>query len=185
VRPLRADARRNREAILTAADELFRADGSAIQMDAVAHCAKVGVGTLYRHFPTKEALVVELVIHRLETCLDEAERALNEEDSAVAMRKFITGLVDVMADDAGLREVLGTFDQDECQFYREELHHRKVALVTRAQADGIVRPDLTADDFGGLMCGLGAAMQAGASARMVGEVLLDGLHVPRVAQVGD
>jgi hypothetical protein len=56
---------------------------------------------------------------------------------------------------------------------------RKRSLVARAQADGLVRSDLDAEDFDGLMCGMGSAIQIGASPALIAEVLLDGLHVPK------
>jgi AcrR family transcriptional regulator len=182
-RPLRADARRNRDLIVAAAAELFRAAGMTIQMDAVAHRAGVGVGTVYRHFPTKEALLVELVVHRMELLVDEAEAAMAGEDPAAGMRRFIHGLARIMADDAGLVESLGATmgEPDDCAFYRQELMDRKRALVARAQADGLVRSDLKAEDFDGLMCGMGSAIQIGASPALIAEVLLDGLHVPKSA----
>jgi AcrR family transcriptional regulator len=180
-RPLRADARRNRDLIVAAAADLFRSAGMTLQMDAVAHRAGVGVGTVYRHFPTKEALLVELVVHRLELIVDEAEVAMAGEDPAAGMRKFIHGLARIMAEDAGLVESLGaTMGQpDDCVFYRQELMDRKRSLVARAQADGLVRSDLDAEDFDGLMCGMGSAIQIGASPALIAEVLLDGLHVPK------
>ena len=64
-RPLRADARRNRERSIRSARKVFARDGVEAQMDDVARDAGVGVGTLYRHFPTKEALLVELVREKL------------------------------------------------------------------------------------------------------------------------
>jgi AcrR family transcriptional regulator len=184
VRPLRADARRNRELIITAADELFRVEGAAVQMDAVAHRAGLGVGTLYRHFPTKEALLVELVIHRFEASLAEAEEALAESDSGVAMRRFVAGIVKIMTEDAGLQTALTNGDPDQCAFYRDELMERKRALVSRAQADGMVRADLTLDDFSALMCGLGASIQAGGTPQLVIDILLDGMHVPAACTGG-
>jgi AcrR family transcriptional regulator len=184
VRPLRADARRNREAIVAAADELFRAEGMALQMDAVAQRAGLGVGTLYRHFPTKDDLLAELVINRFEASLAEAEEALNEADSAVAIRKFFTGLVKIVEDDAGVLLALGglapgSASLDACAFYRDELAERKLALITRAQADGAIRSDLTIDDFGALMYGMTCALQAGGNPALMLDVILVGLGVPQ------
>src|SRR4249919_1027172 len=72
----RADARRNREKIIAAAEIAFRELGTAVQMEDIARRAKVGVGTLYRHFPTKEHLVAELATHCFSGCISEAETAL-------------------------------------------------------------------------------------------------------------
>jgi AcrR family transcriptional regulator len=183
IRPLRADARRNREAIVAAADELFRADGVAFQMDAVAQRAGLGVGTLYRHFPNKDDLLAQLVINRFETALAEAEAALAEEDSAVAVRMFFLGVLKIVQEDPGVMMALGGGITDggmeQCAFYEAELHERKLALITRAQADGAIRPDLTIDDFGALMYGMTHAMLAGANGDLLVEVILEGLRVPK------
>jgi AcrR family transcriptional regulator len=179
-RPLRADARRNREAILAAADELFRADGTAFQMDQVAHRAGLGVGTVYRHFPTKDALFVELVVHRLDTLLAEAESAMAECDPAAAIRQFIHGVASFMGSDAGLRAAIGaTADPAECAAYRQDLWDRKVAMVTRAQEVGAIRADLTVTDLDAIMCGLGAAIDSGGDPARIAEVMLDGMRVPK------
>ena len=80
VRPLRADARRNRERVLTAAAVVFSEHGHEAQMDDVARRAGVGVGTVYRHFPTKEALMEALALDHFERVLAAARKALDRED---------------------------------------------------------------------------------------------------------
>ena len=79
-KPLRADARRNRERIIAAARTVFAERGVEAQMDDVAREAGVGVGTVYRHFPHKEALLGELVAAKFRAFGDNAERALEVED---------------------------------------------------------------------------------------------------------
>ena len=79
-RPLRADARRNREKVLTAARDVFSEHGRDAQMDDVARRAGVGVGTVYRHFPTKEALIEALMVAAFEAIAAQAEAALEIED---------------------------------------------------------------------------------------------------------
>ncbi len=78
--PLRADARRNREKVLAAARAVFSEHGRDAQMDDVARRAGVGVGTVYRHFPTKEALIEALMVAAFETIAEAAEAALEIED---------------------------------------------------------------------------------------------------------
>ena len=73
LRPLRADARRNRAKVLEAAEEVFASEGLAVPIDEVARRAGVGVGTVYRHFPTKEALFEAIVVARLEALVERAE----------------------------------------------------------------------------------------------------------------
>ena len=79
-RPLRADARRNRERVIAAARAVFAEHGRDAQMDDVARRAGVGVGTVYRHFPTKEALLVALALDAFERVVAEARRALENPD---------------------------------------------------------------------------------------------------------
>jgi AcrR family transcriptional regulator len=183
-RPLRADARRNREAIVAAADDLFRTDGMALQMDEVAQRAGLGVGTVYRHFPTKEALTVELVQCRMATTITRAEQGMETCDPAGAVRQFIQDMAAMMGDDVGLREsfqvqVEADNRLDECVYFRQDLHDRKMAMVRRAQTAGVVREDLALEDFDALMCGMGQAILAGGNPALVADVLLEGLRVPR------
>ena len=79
-RPLRADARRNRERVLNAAREVFSREGMDAQIDDVARQAAVGVGTVYRHFPTKDALIQALAEDSLERVADAAQAQLERED---------------------------------------------------------------------------------------------------------
>jgi AcrR family transcriptional regulator len=185
-RPLRADARRNREAIVAAADDLFRSDGMALQMEEVAQRAGLGVGTVYRHFPTKEALTVELVQCRVETMISRAEQTIQGSDPAGALRRFILDMATVMAEDMGLREsfqvqVLADNQLDACVYYRQDLHERKLAMVKRAQEAGVVRGDLALEDFDALMCGMGQAIVAGGNPVLISDVMLEGMRVPRAA----
>src|ERR1700685_2378510 len=78
-RPLRADARRNRARIIEAARELFAGEQPNVQMDDIARHARVGVGTVYRHFPDKEALMGELVRQRFELFTENLRHALTDE----------------------------------------------------------------------------------------------------------
>jgi len=79
-RSLRADARRNREAVLEAARQAFADEGFICQMDDIARTAGVGVGTVYRHFPNKEALLDALVAARFELLAEETAKALERDD---------------------------------------------------------------------------------------------------------
>ena len=185
-RPLRADARRNREAIVAAADDLFRTDGMALQMDEVAQRAGLGVGTVYRHFPTKEALTVELVQCRVESTINRAELTMQHCDPAAALRRFIRDMAVVMGEDIGLREsfqvqVAADNQLDECVYYRKDLHERKLAIVKQAQDAGVVRGDLALEDFDALMCGMGQAIVAGGNPALIADVLLEGMRVPLMA----
>lgn len=91
--PLRADARRNREKILAAARELFREQGTAVPLEDVARLAGVGIGTLYRRFPDREALVRQVVVDGFEICLAAVEAARDELDDPVAALGRLFGRV--------------------------------------------------------------------------------------------
>ena len=105
---LRADARRNREAVLAAAKKLFADQGLDAQMPDVAKAANVGVGTVYRHFPTKDDLIAALVAERFERLADKAREGLEAEDAWEGIAEFIRFAAQIQADDRGLCEVMGS-----------------------------------------------------------------------------
>src|SRR5215468_9554997 len=100
-RPLRRDAERNRQLILRAASEVFTSRGLQASLDDVAQQAGVGVGTVYRRFPDKEALVEALFEERIQ-----AMKALAEPDSWTALVTFLESVCAALATDHGLREIL-------------------------------------------------------------------------------
>src|SRR5690242_8135354 len=104
-RPLRADARRNREAIVKAARAVFAQYGREAQMDDVARRAKVGVGTVYRHFPTKEALLEALAQDRFAQIAGFAQDALEVADPWEAFAGFLRRCAEVNASDRALSQV--------------------------------------------------------------------------------
>ena len=107
-RPLRADARRNREKVLAAARAAFSEQGREAQMDDVARRAGVGVGTVYRHFPTKEALIEALMVAAFETIAAAAEEALEVEDPWEAFTSVLWRGAETMAGDRALSEVFAS-----------------------------------------------------------------------------
>lgn len=161
-RPQRADARRNRERILEAAREAFGALGAEAQMDEVARLAGVGVGTVYRHFPTKEALLGELVRQKFRTMCAAAREALAEEDDPftvfAGLLRRNAGLA--AADSAIQFAMLGAGERvwEQARSEQEELLGLTGELMARAQSAGKMRPDVSAADIPMLMCGLCATM---------------------------
>src|SRR5947207_2451662 len=107
-RALRADARRNREAVLAAAKKLFADQGLDAQMPDVAKAAKVGVGTVYRHYPTKDDLIAALVAERFERLAQKAREGLEMDDAWEGISEFIRFSAQIQADDRGLCEVMGS-----------------------------------------------------------------------------
>ncbi|TML02228.1 MAG: TetR/AcrR family transcriptional regulator [Actinobacteria bacterium] len=162
-RPLRADARRNREKIVSAARQIVGEHGEAAQIDDVARLAGVGVGTVYRHFPNKEALMGELVRMCVVECTAIAEQCASIEDPWDAFAGMVRSSCERMAADAAMRRTWQAADDAAVAYaapVKAELHDAAELLIRRAHESGELRPDFTVDDMGGLMCGLGAAIDA-------------------------
>jgi AcrR family transcriptional regulator len=161
-RPLRADARRNRERILVAAREVFAECGASAQIDDVARQAGVGVGTVYRHYPTKEALMAELVREKFRLLNARAQEALDEDGEPFeVLSDLMWRNAEELARDATMQQTfIGFDDQIWAQAEPEQaalLEHTAV-LIDRARAAGTIRDDITALDIGMLMCGVSATM---------------------------
>lgn len=177
-KPLRADARRNHERILKAARAVFADQGMQSQIDDVARRAKVGVGTLYRHFPTKEALVEALVRERFEELAGYAREALEHEDAWEGFCELIWRAAERNAADLAFCEAVASTDQSRVV---EEvgLARSTSALMQRAIAQGRMRADATEDDVPMLMCGASSVMRTspapGAWRRYL-TLMLDGLR---------
>ena len=175
-RPQRADARRNRAAIVKAARAVFARYGREAQMDDVARRAKVGVGTLYRHFPTKDALLEALALEQFERITAWAREALEEEDAWAACEALIWRSAKLQASDRALMEAVA---DHKCRVAQEshELHACTEELLARARAAGTVRADATAMDVQVMMCALGSVMQQGDERwQRYLELMLDGLR---------
>lgn len=162
-KPLRADARRNRERILVAAQAEFALSGGEAQMDAIATRAGVGVGTVYRHFPTKEALVVQLIRQRFEEFVAGAHEALEITDPWEAFAGFMLANAERCAADAGTQHMFLHADPDVAPRLAREtgLLGLSQQLIDRGQAAGVIRPDFSAEDIGMVMCGVASAMHHG------------------------
>ena len=174
---MRSDARRNRERILDAARAAFAEEGSGVQMEAVARRAQVGVGTLSRHFPTKEALVSELARHLAAGAARDAEAALEMPDPWESIVWLVERNAAGMARNAGLRATFASVRlEDSCPFEAAAIEGGTGALLARAQQAGALREDVTAEDFQALMCGLSATIARGADWRRHAGILLDGLR---------
>lgn len=188
-RVLRADARRNREAVLAAAKKLFADQGLDAQMPDVARTANVGIGTVYRHFPKKDDLIAALVAERFERLADKARECLAMDDAWDGLAEFIRFAAQIQADDRGLCDVVGSRPEMMGAAARAAgLPELSEKLVKRAQRVGAVRRDLTWEDIPMIACGLGGiARQTTGTAtgrwpRLV-EIILDGLRSPGSAKL--
>ena len=176
-RSLRADARRNRERILVAAREVFAREGRGVQMPDVASAAGVGVGTLYRHFPAKEDLVRALVQDKVQAAIDASREALTRDDPGEAIEWLVQENATKMAASRGLRDAMSGIDfGDENPWNSDEVRRCAEAVLGRAREAGAIRADLTVDDWQALMCGLSAAIAAGADPGRQAEFVLSAVR---------
>jgi AcrR family transcriptional regulator len=156
LRPPRADAVRNRAAVIQAARKVMAKKGLEAGMDEIAHAAKVGVGTVYRHFPNKCDLIVALADHRFETLAEFAHDALAEDDPAAAFERLLFRAGELQAADLALSEVMRGYENvmpDAAE--RVGMLELTREVLTRAQRAGAIRADLEAEDIPMVMCGIG------------------------------
>jgi AcrR family transcriptional regulator len=182
-RPLRADARRNRDRVLAAAREVFGEQGRDAQVDDVARCATVGVGTVYRHFPTKEALLEALAVDAFERILAVArENLAGIADPWEALTRTLWQGAEMLAGDRALSQVLSEIPGPVpiAAAAQRELDLTMAEMMRRAQAAGALRPDAVLDDIPMVMCGIGAATrkshQCPGSWRRHLAIVIDGLR---------
>jgi AcrR family transcriptional regulator len=182
-RARRIDAVQNRQRILEAAEEIFATDGVGVPIDAVAERAGLGVGTLYRHFPNKEALFEAIVVARVTHLVATAQEFEFAEDAGQALFSFLEEFARQASSKRDLFEALGAAGIDlkaRCAELFDELMRNVDTLLDRAIAVGAVRSDLPAVEVVSLIAGTcHAAVDAGlandALHRMVA-VVLDGLR---------
>ncbi len=178
----RADAERNRTKVLDAARAAFAEHGADAQMEDVARRAGVGVGTVYRHFPTKQALAAALVDEHFVHWVAYARELLDEPDPWRALVRSFEHCAETQEHDRGYATVLAmvagqSVAQPPSERMRDEVLATTAQLLARAQAAGAVRPDLVATDLPALYCSVASVVQAGvADWRRHLELLLDGLR---------
>ena len=158
-RPLRADARRNRERVLTAARAVFAEQGRNAQMDDVARRADVGVGTVYRHFPTKDALLNALSDELFAVVAAHVRTLMDMDDAWEAFVASMWFGGEKTAGDRAFTEIMAASRDfpPRTSPGRNDLILTTGELMERAKAQGRMRPDVTVDDIPLLMCGVGSA----------------------------
>src|SRR4051812_2911433 len=111
--PRRRDAQRNRERILTATRAAFQERGLDVGVDEIARRAGVGMGTLYRHFPTKDALIDAILEVRFQELTTAADEALGEADPWAGFKRFLYRAAELQVDDRGFKDALAARRRDE------------------------------------------------------------------------
>ena len=145
-RPLRADALRNRARVLEAAESVFAAEGISVPVDVIAEKAGVGVGTLYRHFPTKEKLFEAILIDRLAAIAADARARVDAEDPGAAFFAFLQHLVEESILKRDLIQALlgaGVEIEQAAAPAKRDLEAAVSDLLAVAQKAGAVRSDVT------------------------------------------
>ena len=181
---LRADAARNRARVLEVAYETFAAEGLSVPIDEIARRAGVGAGTVYRHFPTKEALFAAVIQDRMQRLIDDGYSLLESDGPGEALFTFLRSVVlQWGATNRGLADALAGFGIDIASAApdAEEAFLALLGeLLRAAQEAGTARKDLDAREVKTILVGC-LAMEAynSALAGRVTDVVVDGLRAPR------
>ncbi|MEU8804252.1 helix-turn-helix domain-containing protein [Spirillospora sp. NPDC048819] len=185
-RPLRADALRNRAKVLAAAEEVFAVQGTSAPTEEVARKAGVGIGTVFRHFPTKESLLEAVLVALLERLAAEARELGSARDAGAAFFGFFSRVVAQAAAKQAVTEALAEAGIDARAATGSAGPGLKAALGTlleRAQEAGAVRADVGPGEVMALLTGMSyAAGRAGARDDVL-KIAFDGLR-PRPDQAG-
>ena len=179
---LRADARRNRERVLESAETVLAAAGVAASMEEIARQAGVGVGTLYRNFPTKEQLLQAVHLNRLERLVDEAAARQSAPDAGEAFFGFFTLMVEQSRIKRAYAAALANagMDDEPVRKVGQQLRNAIDGLLSRAQEAGVVRRDVGIQSLMALIAGAClAAENAGWDAPLQNStltIIFDGLR---------
>jgi AcrR family transcriptional regulator len=174
----RADARRNRERLLTAAREVFAECGESTALEEIARRAGVGIGTLYRHFPNRQALLEALYVNEVEEVCRSAQE-LDDGDPWQALDQWFTRLIGYLATKRALaNELMNYLDADAPLFKecRSELFTAGEPLLKRAQDAGLVRPDVEFSQVMQMMIGISKIPSDQRQIEHILRIALDGLR---------
>lgn len=183
-RKTRADAARNRALLLDTAKAAFAAKGSNASLDEIARTAGVGAGTLYRHFPTRDALIEAVYLHETQQLADAATRLALNHPPVEALRKWMRLFVDYIATKRVMAEALGSLVGGTSALYATSTALVSAALgilVNRAVASGEIRLELDPLDLLRALGGVantGAGPNTGQSAKQLVDILITGLRAP-------
>jgi AcrR family transcriptional regulator len=181
----RADAVLNRERLLSAAKAAFAEIGAGVNLDEIARRAGVGIGTLYRHFPTRDAMIEAVYRAEVEHLASAASRLLASMSSEEALHEWMYLSVSYVAAKRGLASALGVMITNGSELYNYSiglLTEATTLLIERAIADGTIRDDVTPLDLLRAQIGFSYEMTHPdwqASARRLIDIFMDGLKCKR------
>ncbi|HEX4383290.1 MAG TPA: TetR/AcrR family transcriptional regulator [Myxococcales bacterium] len=184
-RPLRADALRNREHLLGIARQVFASEGLDVPIDEIAKRAGLGIGTVYRHFPNKEALFEAIVVDQLERFVEETDALHKEADAERALLQFLDKYAAAGAAKKDFIEALGQAGPTPAirKFFKR-INESMGLLLSRAQKAGAIRKDVGVDEILVLLRGVlaaGADYAGPPEGRSrIWAVVLDGLRARKV-----
>jgi AcrR family transcriptional regulator len=182
MRKPRADARRNRDGLLEAAKAAFGEVGAEASLDEIARRAGVGIGTLYRHFPTREAVVEAVYRREVQQLADAAPRLIDSLPPAEALRAWMRLFIDYIAAKKVIAPALKSLVGGGSALYADSgarINEAMALLVERARASGDIRPNTDSADLLRALIGfayVNAAPDWEASARRLIDLLIDGLR---------
>jgi AcrR family transcriptional regulator len=182
IRPLRADAQRNRDKILVAAAEAFAAEGEDVALESICSRAGVGVGTFYRHFPNRDALVCAAYRHEVDALCAAAYDLLTTQPADEALRSWAERFADYIATKRAMAEVLRAAGASDAPLFAETRERILAAIrliLEAGAADGTLRPDANAEDVQRVMSAIwylpGGAQWREDVSRML-NLVIDGLR---------
>ncbi len=148
-RPLRADAQRNRCAILAAARDIFAEQGLEAPLEEIALRAGVGIATLYRRFPDRERLVAAALEEKVAQYARAADEALAADDPWAGFAGYVERICELQAGDRGMADLLSMAlpASEGVERLRSEASNKLIELIDRAKAAGRLRPDFTGEDL--------------------------------------
>jgi AcrR family transcriptional regulator len=181
-RVMRADARRNYGRLIAAAREAFTEHGGEAHLDDIARRAGVGPGTLYRHFPTREALLAAVYRGDVDDMMLQADHLAETLPPAEALAAWLRQQLDYIKVKRGLSTAVKTMladDSETLSYCRDTMRAAAGGLLARAQEAGLVRTDVRPSDVLWLIHGLGVAAQSVPEDReRLLSIVLDGLRPP-------
>jgi AcrR family transcriptional regulator len=182
-RPLRADARRNRERLLEVAVRALSLDGPDVPLETIAKEAGVGIGTLYRHFPTREALIDAAYRNELDRLADSVDELLTALPPDAALRAWMDRFADYLATKRGLGDALRALiasGGDPFAHSRDRLTVAIETLLAAGSSAGTVRADVSPQDVLVSLSGLSLATSERGDRAQAGrllDLLMDALRV--------